>query len=574
MSDVPLISLQHVGCSFYVRKSRLSLNKVEALKDVTLDIFEGETLGLIGHNGAGKSTLLQILARILTPTSGKLVIREGISISLLTLQLGFSPELTGRENAILGAMYLGYSRKEAQARLEKILDFAEIGAWADEPTRTYSTGMQARLGFAVALEMAPDIMLIDEILGVGDAYFQKKSSQALIQKMQTGQTTVLVSHSEAALRQLCSRAVWLHGGCTHMLGAPDEVLSAYTNWVNGLCSETADAQGSAMPLPIVHVVIVNHNGAAWNLPCLESLLKQQEVQVRVIFVDNASTDDSLRAVQQYYGDRIEYVLLPTNILFAAGCNKGMEQALASGATHVFLLNNDTIMETDCLSRLVACLDAHPEAAGVQPVLTRMDDPERTASAGCCLSRMGGAWDRDNGRPLADMPQETFPVAGITGGASIWRGDVLRRIGLFEPSFGMYFEDVDLSLRARKAGYALYTEPAARVRHKVSATTAQAPSGFCVQYCQTNALRLILRHWPDDRVVKDSLIWMGITFLALLSNIREKNWGTVKGLWRGLCRGLSFLPKGIWERRKHPLPENEILRQWIDFHRLHPPPPQA
>lgn len=173
MSDLPLISLQNVGCSFYVRKSRLSLNKVEALKDVTLDIFEGETLGLIGHNGAGKSTLLQILARILTPTSGKLVIREGISISLLTLQLGFSPELTGRENAILGAMYLGYSRKEAQARLEKILDFAEIGAWADEPTRTYSTGMQARLGFAVALEMAPDIMLIDEILGVGDAYFQK-----------------------------------------------------------------------------------------------------------------------------------------------------------------------------------------------------------------------------------------------------------------------------------------------------------------------------------------------------------------------------------------------------------------
>lgn len=242
MQDFPLIRFENVGCTFYVRKSRLSLNRVEALKDINLELHAGETLGLIGHNGAGKSTLLQILARILTPTSGHVRMRDDISLSLLRLQVGFSQELTGKENALLGAMYLGYSRREAEARLEKILEFAEIGEWADEPIRTYSTGMQARLGFAVALEMEPDIMLIDETLGVGDAYFQKKSSTALIQKMYSGQTTVLVSHSEGVLRQLCSRIVWLHEGCTRMIGTPDVVLQAYAEWVASLGSETAGAR--------------------------------------------------------------------------------------------------------------------------------------------------------------------------------------------------------------------------------------------------------------------------------------------------------------------------------------------
>lgn len=170
MSASPLISLVDVGCTFYARKSRISLRKVKALKSVTFDLYGGETLGLIGHNGAGKSTLLQVLALILIPNKGTITMVKGLSTSLLTLNLGFSYELTGKENAILGAMYLGYSHKEAKARLERILDFAEIGAWADEPVRTYSTGMKARLGFAVAMEMETDVMLIDETLGVGGIF--------------------------------------------------------------------------------------------------------------------------------------------------------------------------------------------------------------------------------------------------------------------------------------------------------------------------------------------------------------------------------------------------------------------
>ena len=132
-------------------------------------------------------------------------IPKDLSTSLLSLQLGFANELTGVENAVLGAMYLGHTKQEALARLPKILEFAEIGEWANESLFTYSTGMKARLGFAVALEMNPDIMLIDETMGVGDAYFQKKSTTELIKKMQSGQTTVLVSHSEDTIRSLCNR---------------------------------------------------------------------------------------------------------------------------------------------------------------------------------------------------------------------------------------------------------------------------------------------------------------------------------------------------------------------------------
>lgn len=241
MNDTLLMKLEDVGCTFYVRKSRLQVKAVEALHNVNIELHKGETIGIIGHNGAGKSTLLQIMSRILLPSSGALHVHKGVSIALLNLSLGFSAELTGKENAVLGAMYLGYTKKEAENRLADILDFAEIGEWADEPIRTYSTGMRMRLAFAVAMEMSPDIMLIDEVLGVGDAYFQKKSSQALINKMQSGQSTVLVSHGDATMRQLCSRVIWLHEGCVYREGAPAAVLDEYAQWVAQLSTETAGA---------------------------------------------------------------------------------------------------------------------------------------------------------------------------------------------------------------------------------------------------------------------------------------------------------------------------------------------
>ena len=224
-----LISLENVACSFYVRRNRLAISRVDALADVSLSLGRGEILGIIGHNGAGKSTLLQVLAGILAPSRGKLTKAPGVTVSLLNLGLGLAPELTGRENVVLSALYRGVSKKQAQARLEEVLEFAELGPWADAPLKTYSTGMRTRLGFAINMEITPDILLVDEVLGAGDAYFQKKSSSALVEKMRAWQTTVLVSHGPGALAN-CTSLIWLHKGRIRMVGDPPPVVAAYAAW--------------------------------------------------------------------------------------------------------------------------------------------------------------------------------------------------------------------------------------------------------------------------------------------------------------------------------------------------------
>ena len=227
--NTSLLRLENVACSFYVRHNRLAMRRVDALADISLSLGRGEILGLVGHNGAGKSTLLQVLAGLLAPSRGKLTKAPGITVSLLNLGLGLSPELTGRENIVLGALYQGISKKQAQARLDKIIDFAELGPWADAPLKTYSTGMRLRLGFAIAMEITPDILLVDEVLGAGDAYFQKKSSSTLTEKMRAGQTCVLVSHSPGAFAY-CTRLIWLHKGLIRMEGEPATVEAAYAAW--------------------------------------------------------------------------------------------------------------------------------------------------------------------------------------------------------------------------------------------------------------------------------------------------------------------------------------------------------
>ncbi len=233
----PIIQLENVSCTFYIRKGRLCMKKVEALSDITLNLFEGQTLGLVGHNGAGKSTLMQMFAKILEPSSGKITYAPNLRTALLSLQLGFNNELSGLENAILGAMYLGYTYKEAKARLERILDFAELADFAHDPVRTYSSGMKARLGFAVALEAQADVLLIDEILSVGDAYFQHKSSTSLLEKMQQGQTVVIVSHDSGLLKNLCTEVAWLEQGRLRMYGEPNTVIAAYNAWVKDLSND-------------------------------------------------------------------------------------------------------------------------------------------------------------------------------------------------------------------------------------------------------------------------------------------------------------------------------------------------
>ena len=197
-----------------------------ALQDVSLDIKQGEILGIIGRNGAGKSTLLKILARITEPTAGEAVIRGRLG-SLLEVGTGFHPELSGRENVFLSGAILGMKRREIQRRFDEIVAFAEIERFIDTPVKRYSSGMYVRLAFAVAAHLEPDILLVDEVLAVGDFAFQRKCLGKLESEVGSGRTVVFISHSLGAVRSICDRCIMLDGGRIIADGPSAEVVEAY-----------------------------------------------------------------------------------------------------------------------------------------------------------------------------------------------------------------------------------------------------------------------------------------------------------------------------------------------------------
>jgi lipopolysaccharide transport system ATP-binding protein len=197
----------------------------EALKGVSFEIVDGEMVGIVGRNGSGKSTTLKIIAGVYRPTSGVVTV-SGKVAALIELGAGFHPDLTGRENIVLNGLLMGLSKREIRAREERILNFAELGEFIDSPIKQYSSGMILRLGFSIAMEVDPDILLIDEILAVGDVAFQQKCL-ARIDDFRRRKTIVYVSHSATSVRQLCDRALLLHEGVLLADGPPDEVLAAY-----------------------------------------------------------------------------------------------------------------------------------------------------------------------------------------------------------------------------------------------------------------------------------------------------------------------------------------------------------
>jgi ABC-2 type transport system ATP-binding protein len=194
-----------------------------ALRDVTIDVPDGSTLGLIGHNGSGKTTLLKCIAGILRPSDGVIRSRGRIA-ALLELGAGFHPELTGRENVYLNASFLGLSRRDTDRVFDDIVAFAELGEFMDSQTKFYSSGMLVRLGFAVAVHVEPDILLIDEVLAVGDEAFQARCLERVARFQADGRTIVLVTHALDTVREVCDRAVMLHHGQVHASGAPDDVV--------------------------------------------------------------------------------------------------------------------------------------------------------------------------------------------------------------------------------------------------------------------------------------------------------------------------------------------------------------
>ena len=222
-----MLELVDVSHSFHARKASFDHGVHTVLDSVSLTLLKGETLGIIGRNGAGKTTILRLMAGIFAPRSGRVLRRPGATCALLSLGLGFQPQLSGSDNALLSAMLQGLSRRAASACLEEIREFSELGQSFDEPVKTYSAGMRARLGFTTALMTHVDILLIDEVLSVGDKVFRDKAEAAMKGRITGGQTVVFVSHAEGQVRTLCDRAIWIEDGRVRAEGDTREVLDQY-----------------------------------------------------------------------------------------------------------------------------------------------------------------------------------------------------------------------------------------------------------------------------------------------------------------------------------------------------------
>ena len=273
MSGAPAIEVDQVSKRFRVFrekptsiKQRLltSHSRAEdlwALREVTLDVREGSTFGLIGHNGSGKTTLLKCIAGILRPTSGT-IRQRGRLAALLELGAGFHPELTGRENVYLNASFLGLSRKQTDAAYEDIVAFAELEDFMDNQTKFYSSGMLVRLGFAVAVHVDPDVLLIDEVLAVGDEAFQAKCIDRVRAFQREGRTIVLVTHALDTVREICDRAAMLHHGRLHALGAPDDVVREMRYVLLGVTDPGFVPEEGTREVEIAEVHLVRANGAS------------------------------------------------------------------------------------------------------------------------------------------------------------------------------------------------------------------------------------------------------------------------------------------------------------------------
>ena len=209
-----------------LQRRRSSYEDFWALRNISFDVMEGETFGIIGHNGSGKSTLLKCLTKILEPDEGSVSVNGSIS-ALLELGAGFHPELSGRENVFLNAAILGVSRRHVEARFDDIVEFSGLDQFIDTPVKNYSSGMFVRLGFAVAVNVDPDVLIIDEVLAVGDADFQAKCGDKIADFRDRGKTIVLVTHGMSDVVRLCRRAAWIDHGNLRMIGAPHEITDAY-----------------------------------------------------------------------------------------------------------------------------------------------------------------------------------------------------------------------------------------------------------------------------------------------------------------------------------------------------------
>ncbi len=260
---------------YVIRRTKQQIRHREfwALRDINIEVKRGEALGIIGRNGAGKSTLLKVISRVMRPTRGSVWVHGRIA-PLLELGAGFHPELTGRENVFLNGTLLGHSHHEIAKCFDAIVDFAGIWEFIDAPLRTYSTGMATRLGFSVATAWQPDILILDEVLSVGDEEFQLKSAERIQELRANGATILFVSHSIELVTSMCQRAIWLDQGAIAAVGAADLVARQYRGdalaveakrLAEASHGEAPAERGGAPAIKIAHPRILNANGAAKNI---------------------------------------------------------------------------------------------------------------------------------------------------------------------------------------------------------------------------------------------------------------------------------------------------------------------
>ncbi|MGI9146235.1 MAG: ABC transporter ATP-binding protein [Chloroflexota bacterium] len=272
--ELAALELDHVSKRFSVGqrggvlggllRRTTSRRELWALRDISLRLEAGESVGLIGHNGAGKTTLLKLLAGISRPTRGH-VRTQGRVASLINLGAGFHPELTGRENIFLNGVILGLSRREVRQRFEDIVDFADLGPYIDTPLKRYSSGMYARLGFAVAAHVEPDVLLVDEVLSVGDVAFQDRSIRKMLSFRDDGRAILFVSHNLSAVEMMCQRVVWLDHGLVRLAGPTATVVRAYLDSVDeDLVEDAAHAGGlndeDAQAVTLTEVSVLDAHG--------------------------------------------------------------------------------------------------------------------------------------------------------------------------------------------------------------------------------------------------------------------------------------------------------------------------
>jgi lipopolysaccharide transport system ATP-binding protein len=257
---VAALELDHIAKRYAIGSRwpfRRGASQLWALRDIDLRVEPGESVGLIGHNGAGKTTLLRLVAGITRPTDGT-VRTAGRIASLINLGAGFHPELTGRENVELNGVILGLSRREVRDRFDDIVEFADLGAYIDTPLKRYSSGMYARLGFAVAVHVDPDVLLVDEVLSVGDVAFQDRSMRKMLEFRDSNRAIVFVSHNLSAVEMMCDRTIWLDHGCIRQAGATADVVRAYLDAVDTeLVEETVGASTDSEVVEVRSVTLTD-----------------------------------------------------------------------------------------------------------------------------------------------------------------------------------------------------------------------------------------------------------------------------------------------------------------------------